>query len=227
MSTEPSEPTFASPTPPGSMPAGDLDAARLPGAPVPAPRDDGAVPAVAETVLGPDGGPTAAMPESRTRRRAAVAVVGVAVIAFVAAAVVLASQAALERSWEPLPATLEEPTQAHAVQLVLGSCITELPDDGLVHQVQAVPCGDPHEAQVVGRTDASPDTVWPGDDDAAARTSRACGPDLLGPAAREAGAAQGLRFVVWAPSEESWADGDRTGLCLAVTSEPRTGSLLE
>jgi hypothetical protein len=132
-----------------------------------------------------------------------------------------------ERAWEPLPTALTEPTGAYAVQLVLGSCVGELPDDGLVRRVEAVPCDEPHEAQVVGRTDAAPDAVWPGDDAVATRVARTCGPDLLGPDAREAGAADGLRFVVWAPSEQSWADGDRTGLCLAVGAEPRTGSLLD
>ncbi|AEG43101.1 septum formation family protein [Isoptericola variabilis] len=244
MSSEPSEPTFASPTPPGSLPPADLDRVHLPGpAPVPAHAPDDGTPAPygdAAAAYGPPGaygtpgayaaprGPSPSpSPRSRSRRRLAVAIVAVAVVAVLAAVVALVTQSARERSWEPLPATLEEPVRAQAVQLVLGSCVAELPDDGLVRGVQAVPCADPHEAQVVGRTDAAPDAVWPGDDAVAARTARGCGPDLLGPQARESGAADGLRYVVWVPSEDSWADGDRTGLCLAVSAEPRTGTLLE
>jgi hypothetical protein len=33
--------------------------------------------------------------------------------------------------------------------------------------------------------------------------------------------------VVWGPSEESWSDGDRVGLCLATTAEPITQDLLQ
>lgn len=229
MSSEPPEPTFASPTPHRSLPPADLDAVSVP-ATVPA-----SVPASVPGSYGPPGAyaapppapPDGPAPASRSRRRAAVAVVAVAVLGVAAAVVALLTQSARERAWEPLPAAITEPTRAHAVQLVLGSCVAELPDDGVVRQVQAVPCAAEHEAQVVGRTDAAPDAVWPGEQAAAARVARTCGPDLLGPAAREAGAGDGLRFVVWAPSEDSWADGDRAGLCLAASDAPRTGSLLD
>ncbi len=226
MSSEPTEPTFASPTPQGSLPPADLEAAAVP-LPVqtPVPGSYGPPGAYAAPATVP-GAPTPT-PTSRSRRRAAVAVVAVAVLGVVAAAAALLTQSARERAWEPLPAALTEPTRAHAVQLVLGSCVAELPDDGLVRQVQAVPCAAEHEAQVVGRVDAAPDAVWPGEEAATARVARTCGPDLLGRAAREAGAGEGLRFVVWAPSEESWGDGDRAGLCLAASAEPRTGSLLD
>jgi hypothetical protein len=218
MSSEPPEPTFASPAPRGSMPAADLDAARLPGGP----STSHPWPAA-----GPLDGDPGGSPGPCAGRRAHVAVVALAAVAAVVVTGVLGVQAVRGRGWEPLPAPVTEATDAHAVQLVLGTCVAELPDGALVRRVHVVPCEEPHEAQVVGRTDAPAEAVWPGEGAAAARVSRACGPDLLGPAARDGGAAESVAFVVWSPSEDSWARGDRTGLCLAVTPEPATGSLLD
>ena len=217
-SHEPEEPTFASPTPPGSLPAPDLDAVRLPAA-------DGGPPEVwLGTVVAPDA--RSAAVRQRTRRRVWIVGAAVVVLAVALAAVVLGVRAARERAWEPLPTELSEPRDAQAVQLVLGSCIEDVPDGGgEVTQVRAVPCEEPHEAQVVGRTDAGPDAVWPGGESLADRGSRSCGADLLGPETRQDGA-KDLRFVVWAPSEDSWSAGDRTTLCLAVADRPRSGSLL-
>jgi hypothetical protein len=215
-SQEPEEPTFASPTPPGSLPAPDLGALRLPEA------GDGDTP---EAMPADVPTPESVEMRRRTRRRAWTAVGAVVAVAVVATAVVLGVRDARQSAWEPLSTELAEPREAHAVQLVLGSCVEALPDDGPVGLVQAVSCAEPHEAEVVGRTDAPADAIWPGDETLASRGSRSCGADMLGAAAREA--ADGLRFVVWTPSEESWAVGDRTTLCLAAGSEPTTGSLLE
>lgn len=123
----------------------------------------------------------------------------------------------------PLPADVSEPRSAHARQLVLGNCLAELPDDGEVSSVRVVPCADPHEAQVVARTDFAADAVWPGQDAAGARVSRVCSPAVLsGDAPTE-----GIELVVWSPSEASWAQGDRTGLCVAATGEAVEGSLID
>ncbi|MEK8226220.1 DUF4190 domain-containing protein [Oerskovia sp. M15] len=76
----------------------------------------------------------------------------------------------------PLPADVSEPRSAHARQLVLGTCLEELPPDGAVSTVRVVPCADPHGAQVVARTDFAADAAWPGQDAADARVSRICTP---------------------------------------------------
>lgn len=123
----------------------------------------------------------------------------------------------------PLPAEVSEPRSAHARQLVLGSCLAELPDDGPVASVRVVPCGDAHEAQVVARTDFPADARWPGQDAADARVSRVCTPAVLSGDAP----AEGIELVVWSPSEASWAEGDRTGLCVASTAAPTEGSLID
>lgn len=123
----------------------------------------------------------------------------------------------------PLPAEVSEPRSAHARQLVLGSCLAELPDDGEVSTVQVVPCTDPHEAQVVARTDFPEDAAWPGQDVVDARVSRVCTPAVLSGDAPT----DGVELVVWSPSEASWVQGDRIGLCVASTAALTEGSLID
>ncbi|WP_125772823.1 septum formation family protein [Antribacter gilvus] len=129
--------------------------------------------------------------------------------------------------WSYLEGDVASAQEADAVQLVLGTCVEQLPPDGAVTGVTVVPCAEEHSAQVVGRTDFAPEAIWPGEDAARQRVSQVCGPDQLGEAARAAESSASLTYVVWTPSEQSWADGDRVGLCLASSASPSTGSLLE
>ena len=63
--------------------------------------------------------------------------------------------------------------------------------------------------------------MWPGQQSADARVARACVLD-------DAEITGGVRTVTWSPTERSWADGDRVGLCLAVVDGGRvTGSFLD
>jgi hypothetical protein len=63
--------------------------------------------------------------------------------------------------------------------------------------------------------------VWPGQQSADARVARAC---VLDASEIEAG----VRTVTWSPTERSWSDGDRVGLCLAVVDGGGvTGSFLD
>lgn len=126
-----------------------------------------------------------------------------------------------EQARTPLAGDVSAPTTVSSRQLVLGSCLDELPPDGEVSRVRVVPCADEHRARVVARTDFGADEVWPGQAAAERRVARVCGPESLGAAAPE-----GLELVVWAPTEASWRDGDRTGLCLAGSDEPLPADLL-
>jgi hypothetical protein len=203
-----------------------------PGWAPPRPRTDGvAVAALVTGVLGT--GPVAlalglvglrrtraAAPEPRRGRGLAVAGVvlgALATLAWVPLIAVLVGSALAQR---PLPADVAEPVDAHAVQLVPGSCLADVPADGQVDRVRVVPCADPHAAQVVSSYAFEPDAAWPGSAEASARVEASC--DLTA-AERE----QGTRMLAWAPTEASWARGDRTGLCVAVPPGPVTGSLLD
>ena len=66
----------------------------------------------------------------------------------------------------------------------------------------------------------APTRVWPGQQSADARVARACVLD-------DAEVADGVRTVTWSPTERSWADGDRVGLCLAVDGGGVRGSFLD
>jgi len=138
-------------------------------------------------------------------------------LAWVALVAVLVGSAAAQR---PLAGDVAAPVDAHAVQLVPGSCLADVPDDGPVDRVRVVPCADAHAAQVVSSYAFEPGAGWPGAAEASARVEASC--DLTA-AERE----QGTRMLAWAPSEASWARGDRTGLCVAVPPAPVTGSMLD
>ena len=120
----------------------------------------------------------------------------------------------------PLPVDVSAPTDAYAMQLVTGACLAELPPDGEVDRVGVVPCTDPHAAQVVAQYAFDRSAVWPGQDGAHARVTRAC-------VLSDAEVAAGVHLVTWAPTEAGWADGDRTGVCLAVPTGPVTGSFVD
>ena len=178
-------------------------------------------------VLGPVGIGVGAAALSRVRARGTrgrgVAVTGMVVGAAVTLGWVLGAVTWWqgEQARTPLAGDVSEPATVHSRQLVLGSCLDELPPDGEVGRVRVVPCADEHRAQVVARTDFGADEVWPGQDAADRRVARACGPESLGPATPD-----DVELVVWAPTEASWRDGDRTGLCLAASGEPLPADLL-
>lgn len=199
--------------------------------PPPPPTDGVSVAALVTGVLGT--GPVAlvlglvglrrtrpAAPRPRRGRGLAVAGVvlgAVATLAWVPLIAVLVGSAVASR---PLPADVPAPVDAHAVQLVPGSCLAEVPEDGPVDRVRVVPCADPHAAQVLSSYAFEPGADWPGATEASARVAASC---TLTAAERD----QGTRMLAWAPTEASWARGDRTGLCVAVPPTPVTGSLLD
>jgi hypothetical protein len=170
--------------------------------------------------------PTAEDDAAKRRRFALVGGAVVAVIALVAVIAVVVNMVSRQQ-WEPIEAMIAEPQEVHPLQLVLGSCVETLPEDGEVSEVLAVPCDAAHTAQVVGRTDFADAAVWPGRDAVDKRVAQVCGTKQLGPVARTSPLADSVRYVVWGPSEESWEDGDRVGLCLATTAEPITQDLLQ
>ncbi|WP_244286017.1 septum formation family protein [Cellulosimicrobium cellulans] len=213
----PVEPGFAAETyyAPGWQPA----------APRVEPLAVAAVPA--GVVLGPVGIGLGAAGLSRVRSRGTRGR-GLAVAGMVVGAVVTVAWAVGALLWwqgaqarAPLAGDVAAPQTVNAVQLVLGTCLDELPPDGEVSQVRAVPCADEHRAQVVARTDLGADEVWPGQQAVDRRVARVCTPDVLGSDAPE-----GVDLVVWSPTEASWRDGDRTGLCLAAAADPLPGDLL-
>jgi hypothetical protein len=109
-----------------------------------------------------------------------------------------------------------------ATDVKAGDCLKELPASGLVVTVDTAPCGEPHTGEIFSVM-TMPDGDFPGTF-AIEEYQNKCGPEL---ADYSPGAAEdpevGL-FVLY-PSEDSWAQGDRTVTCIATTDAPRTGTL--
>jgi len=125
------------------------------------------------------------------------------------------------RMTHPLPADVTSARSAHARQLVTGNCLGGLPPAGSVDVVHVVPCAAPHAAQVITEYAFDHDALWPGQRAADARVAASC---ALSQPEKDAG----VRAVTWAPTAESWRDGDRLGLCLATTDAGMmTGSILD
>ncbi|MEU2201945.1 septum formation family protein [Isoptericola sp. NPDC019482] len=215
----PADPVFAAPTPAGVLPADGLADLGLPDTSGDEAGPHGARPGDARRGAAPAPGGVRAAGVRRVAVRGAVAVVALAVVG---GAVAIGVTTARDRATAPVPAAVTGAREVNAAQLVLGSCLRDLPP-GDVGRVTVTPCADAHAAQVVGRTDSAAGAVWPGHDALVRKASADCGPGLLGAAGREV---EGLTFVVLTPSEDGWSAGDRTGLCLAVSTTPRSGDLL-
>jgi Septum formation len=122
----------------------------------------------------------------------------------------------------PLASDVDSKTTAQAQQLSAGNCLAELPSDEPVGEVTVVPCSDPHPAQVVAsKTFAS--ASFPGESNLVAKTTQMCTPALI-----TSDIATGdLTYTVWTPSEGSWADGDRVGLCVVSSTTNLSASLID
>lgn len=158
----------------------------------------------------PPGGPGEDGPTAG-RRRARRRVVAAALIAAVAVAAIGGAVAAAldDRAHRVLPLDLPGPRTASVHQLTTGHCLGELPLDGPVHDVRVVPCADRHRAEVRGVHRFPQDGLWPGARHAERRVRVSCESEGVR-------AGYGSTLVVWAPTEASWSDGDRTGLCLVA-----------
>ncbi len=131
-------------------------------------------------------------------------VAGVVLLALVAAAVVRVN---LWLQTRPVEVAIDAPREVNAQQVDVGHCIGTLPDDGDVGRVRLVPCDTPHDAEVVSAVELT--APWPGQEQVDERVAAAC---RLSTAEREAG----LVPMTWSPTQQSWRQGDRVGLCLAV-----------
>ncbi|MCV2395365.1 septum formation family protein [Actinotalea sp. M2MS4P-6] len=131
------------------------------------------------------------------------------VIAIAAAVVLVVGSVAAARFWlgtRPL-GDVTSPATVAAGRLSTGHCIEQLPVDGQVSSVRVVPCDQPHDAEVVGVLPFT-EQDWPGATDVTDRLVAWCEMD-------NAEVALGMQPVVWAPTQRSWSQGDRSGLCLA------------
>ncbi|MFN3866641.1 MAG: septum formation family protein [Demequina sp.] len=111
-------------------------------------------------------------------------------------------------------AELGETGDLHPLQVVPGMCLEDLADDGVVGAATVVPCDQPHRAEVFTSTVFAL-AKYPGDDALTAEALEVCRDRIEGLLP------EGSTWVAWAPSESSWARGDRVALCIAVFDSPR------
>jgi hypothetical protein len=105
-----------------------------------------------------------------------------------------------------------------------GDCF-DLPDSQEVGDIDVVPCGEPHDAEVFHVYDL-PDADSRPDAEAIAIANRdACVPAFEGFVGHDFDSSD-LDILTFDPSEESWQEGDRTVLCsvVEVDRSPMTGS---
>lgn len=109
-----------------------------------------------------------------------------------------------------------------------GDCFRE-PAGEVVTRVEGVPCGRPHDGQVVATFElaAGDDEAWPGTDALTAGVTGRCldlAVEAIGDPARTAG----LSLAAYVPDADSWDAGDRGVVCWvrAADGSPLSGDVL-
>lgn len=116
--------------------------------------------------------------------------------------------------------------------LSVGDCMNELPGatDGAnsaqtsVGRVKTVPCSEPHLWEVFGDIQLPDGATRPKDVGSDARTDE-CDPKLAAYAPKLTENLEGYHLFVIYPSDETWASGDRSYLCLYSPDKPTAGSI--
>ncbi len=163
------------------------------------------------------GGPLSSHPGQHTAVRSSGAVritAWVAIAAGVALLIGMSWSAALaysDRAAEP--AAVTETGDLDPLAVVPGMCLEDVGDDGPVGGTSVVPCDEPHKAEVF-TSFVYTAAKYPGDSDTIDEALSTCATRLEGLLPQDAS------WVAWAPSEASWARGDRTAMCVAVFEEP-------
>jgi hypothetical protein len=118
----------------------------------------------------------------------------------------------------------------NALQVGVGTCLENIPSDGRVARVTAIPCDIAHVGEAVATYPVAGD-AWPGRDAVLSEVLGYCG-SVIQPGAtgsdmfRASDWGAGLRWVAWIPTEESWAAGEKTGICVAYREAGVQGSFV-
>lgn len=103
-----------------------------------------------------------------------------------------------------------------------GDCLVSVPELS-TERVDAVPCGEPHKAEVFATFPLS-GSSYPGDSIVETKSEDGCYERLdtyLSPTVDEAS----VSLVYFAPNRQSWATGDKTVICIAEMSTTQTASI--
>jgi hypothetical protein len=106
-----------------------------------------------------------------------------------------------------------------------GDCVNGINEDAEEFlSLPAVPCAEPHEAEVFAVFDLDGDT-WPGEETVLAQAEQGC-QDRLGSYSPAAVEDESIEIIYLYPTQTSWRRGDHAVTCLAASVDgKRTGSL--
>lgn len=146
----------------------------------------------------------------------------------VAGTVILGLDVGRSRGTETPNEVNPDGTTINALQVRIGTCLEDIPEDGAVARVVAVPCSVPHRAEVVSSHQIQGDS-WPGRDAVVSEVLDHCGsfiqPGFGADSMFQTGDWEnGLRWVAWIPTEESWGMDQRSGQCVVYRGGDIVGS---
>lgn len=97
-----------------------------------------------------------------------------------------------------------------------GDCFNNVPaEDKNVMAVDAVACAQPHDAEVLDKVEMPKGGTYPGREAASAEIEKLCD-NLVGDRLANSPIRQEVGLYILYPTAESWAQGDRGGVCIAV-----------
>lgn len=113
---------------------------------------------------------------------------------------------------DPETGELVEATDVNVFDLQVGDCLDGFTDNSQISTVQAVPCSEEHTDEIMAEFDLSDEEQYPGAEAIGESAEEACYEEFARFVGRPWDDSQ-LDFGYLAPTEESWADGDRQILC--------------
>lgn len=117
---------------------------------------------------------------------------------------------------------ITESAQADVFSLTAGDCVNAADMSGMVSEVEAMPCTDPHDAQIIAEYEY-PKGDYPGDDEFATKAETFCVDEFatfVGISYDESE----FELGPLTPTEQSWKMGDRVLQCVVISAEPITTS---
>lgn len=169
-------------------------------------------------------------PTPRRRTWVKPVVIAAGSVGLLAAIVVAGLAFGHDRGSSAVDVTNPDGVEINAIQADTGTCLEQIPDDGSVARVTAVPCEVAHRAEVVS-TVAFSESVWPGAETVSRKVLDECGA-FIQPGSSGSSMFQprdwqdGLRWVAWLPTEESWASDERSGRCVVYRDAGLLGSFV-
>jgi hypothetical protein len=104
-----------------------------------------------------------------------------------------------------------------------GDCMNDLEETPAELSVDVAPCGEPHDAEAVSEFDLT-ESVWPGLSFVTSKAEDRCLDDVESASAGAPRSGE-IETFYFHPIEQSWEQGDRTVLCVAIFPSPRRGAL--